>query len=155
VKCLFEEGINLKKSGIAVVGIIGLLMLVVFASGCSSNEKLLIQYNLSAGTSTDFVGVQNVTIPNGTSSIKVVAQNVTKLYQNVTPSNVIIYMLNTIPVTGATGQNYTVNILEQKTIDLSNETQPLSANYTFNDTQIKGILTVSTNSKGVIQIYTS
>jgi hypothetical protein len=138
----------------AVLGIMSLLVLVVFASGCTSNEKLLIQYNLSAGASPNFVGVQNVTVPNGTSNVKFVAQNLTKLYPNVNTSNVIIYMLNTVPVSGAT-QNYTVNILEQKTIDLSNETQPLSVTYTFNNTQIKGILTVNTNAKGIIQIYTS
>ena len=145
----------MKKSGIAVVGIMAFLMLVVFASGCTSNEKLLIQYNLSAGTSPAFVGVQNVSVPNETSTVKFVAQNLTKLYPNVNTSNVIIYLLNTIPVSGATGQNYTVNILEQKTIDLSNETQPLSVTYTFNDTQIKGMLIVNTNAKGLIQIYTS
>ena len=47
----------MKKAGIAVFGIMALLMLVVFASGCTtSNEKLLIQYNLSP----NLVGVQNI-----------------------------------------------------------------------------------------------
>jgi hypothetical protein len=58
-------------------------------------------------------------------------------------------------VSGATGENYTVNILEQKTINLANETQPLSVTYSFNNTQIKGLLITNTNAKGVIQIYTS
>jgi len=145
----------LKKSGIGVIGLLAILMVVVFASGCTSTEKLLFQYNLSAGESPNFVGVQNVTIPNGTSSVKFVAQNLTKLYPNVNTSNVIIYLLNTIPVSGATGENYTVNILEQKTIELSNETQPLSVTYTFNNTQLKGLVIVNTNAKGVIQIFTT
>lgn len=139
----------------AIFSMLAILMLVVFVSGCTSTEKLLFQYNLSAGDSPQFVGVQNVTIPNGTSSVKIVSQNLTKVYPNVTTSNVILYLLNTIPVSGATGENYTVNILEQKTIELSNETQPLSVTYTFNNTQLKGILIVNTNAKGVIQIFTT
>lgn len=145
----------MKKSGIGVIGLLAILMVVVFASGCTSTEKLLFQYNLSAGESPNFVGVQNVTIPNGTTSVKFVAQNLTRLYPNVNTSNVIIYLLNTIPVSGATGENYTVNILEQKTIELSNETQPLSVTYTFNNTQLKGLVIVNTNAKGVIQIFTT
>lgn len=146
---------HLKKSGIGVIGILVVLMAVVFVSGCTSTEKLLFQYDLSAGESPNFVGVQNVTIPNGTTSVKFVAQNLTRLYPNVNTSNVIIYLLNTIPVSGATGENYTVNILEQKTIELSNETQPLSVTYKFNNTQLKGLLIVNTNAKGVIQIFTT
>jgi len=145
----------LKKSGIGVIGILVVLMAVVFVSGCTSTEKLLFQYDLSAGESPNFVGVQNVTIPNGTTSVKFVAQNLTRLYPNVNTSNVIIYLLNTIPVSGATGENYTVNILEQKTIELSNETQPLSVTYKFNNTQLKGLVIVNTNAKGVIQIFTT
>ena len=60
----------MKKSGIGLFGILAILMLVVFASGCTSNEKLLYQYNLSAGNGPNFIGVQNVTIPNGTSNVK-------------------------------------------------------------------------------------
>jgi len=146
---------HLKKSGIGVIGILVVLMAVVFVSGCTSTEKLLFQYDLSAGESPNFVGVQNVTIPNGTTSVKFVAQNLTRLYPNVNTSNVIIYLLNTIPVSGATGENYTVNILEQKTIELSNETQPLSVTYKFNNTQLKGLVIVNTNAKGVIQIFTT
>ncbi len=145
----------MKKSGIGVIGILVVLMAVVFVSGCTSTEKLLFQYDLSAGESPNFVGVQNVTIPNGTTSVKFVAQNLTRLYPNVNTSNVIIYLLNTIPVSGATGENYTVNILEQKTIELSNETQPLSVTYKFNNTQLKGLVIVNTNAKGVIQIFTT
>lgn len=144
----------MKKSGIAVFGILAVLMLVVFTSGCINNETLLYQYNLT-GEGQNFVGVQNVTIPNGTSTVKIVGQDLTKLNSNITVSNVIILILNTIPVSGATGANYTVNILEQKTINLANETQPLNVTYTFNDTNIKGLLITNTNAKGVIQIYTS
>jgi len=144
----------MKKSGIIVFGILAVLMLVVFASGCIDNETLLYQYNLT-GEGQNFVGVQNVTIPNGTNTIKIVGQDLTKLNSNITTSNVNILILNTIPVSGATGENYTVNILEQKIINLANETQPLNVTYTFNDTNIKGLLITSTNAKGVIQIYTS
>ncbi|MGF7118336.1 hypothetical protein [Methanobacterium oryzae] len=144
----------MKKSGIAVFGILAVLMLVVFGSGCIDNETLLYQYNLT-GEGQNFIGVQNVTIPNGTNTVKVVGQDLTKLNSNITVSNVIILILNTIPVSGATGANYTVNILEQKTINLANETQPLNVTYTFNNTQIKGLLITNTNTKGVIQIYTS
>lgn len=145
----------MKKSGIVGLGILAILMLVVFASGCTSNEKLLFQYNLTAGESPNFVGAQNVTIPNGTSNVKIVGQDLTKLNSNVGTSNVLILILNTIPVSGATGANYTVNILEQKTINLANETKPLNVTYTFNNTNIKGLLITNTNAKGIIQIYTS
>ncbi|MGF7118906.1 hypothetical protein [Methanobacterium oryzae] len=145
----------MQKSGIAVFGILAVLMLVVFTSGCINNETLLYQYNLTAGQGPNFVGVQNVTIPNGTSTVKIVGQDLTKLNSNITVSNVIILILNTIPVSGATGANYTVNILEQKTINLANETQPQNVTYTFNNTNIKGLLITNTNAKGVIQIYTS
>ena len=145
----------MQKSGIAVFGILAVLMLVVFASGCINSEKLLYQYNLTAGQGPNFIGVQNVTIPNGTSTVKIVGQDLTKLNSNVGISNVLILILNTIPVSGATGANYTVNILEQKTINLANETQPLNVTYTFNETNIKGLLITNTNAKGVIQIYTS
>ena len=145
----------MKKSGIVGFGILAILMLVVFASGCTSNEKLVYQYNLTNGTGPDFVGTQNVTIPNGTSTVKIVGQDLTKLNPNASISNVIILILNTIPVTGATGANYTVNILEQKTINLANETKPLNVTYTFNNTNIKGLLITNTNAKGVIQVYTS
>lgn len=145
----------MKKSGIAIFGILAVLMLVVFASGCTSNEKLLYQYNLTAGQGPNVVGVQNVTIPNGTSTVKIVGQDLVKLNSNASVSNVIILILNTIPVSGATGANYTVNILEQKTINLANETKPLNVTYTFNNTNIKGLLITNTNAKGVIQIFTS
>ena len=145
----------MKKSGIAIFGILAILTLVVFTSGCASNEKLLYQYNLTAGTGPNFIGVQNITIPNGTTTVKIVGQDLVKLHSNITTSNVIILILNTIPVSGATGANYTVNILEQKTINLANETKPLNVTYTFNNTNIKGLLITNTNVKGIIQIYTS
>ncbi len=145
----------MKKSDIIVFGILAILTLVVFTSGCASNEKTIYQYNLTAGKSPDFVGVQNITIPNGTKSVKFVGQDLARLNSNINTSNVHILILNTIPVSGATGANYTVNILEQKTINLANETQPLNVTYTFNDANIKGLLITNTNAKGVIQIITS
>jgi hypothetical protein len=96
-----------------------------------------------------------VTIPNGTSNVKIVGQNLTKLNSNIGVSNIVMLILNTIPVSGATGANYTVNILEQKIINLANETQPQNVTFTFNNTNIKGLLITNTNAKGTIQIYTS
>lgn len=145
----------MKKSGIGVFGILAILVLVVFASGCASNEKLLFEYTLSGGESPDFIGIQNVTIPEGTNTVKVTGKDLTILNPSIDISNVVILILNTVPVTGATGKNYTVNILEQKTINLSNETKPLSVTYTFENTKIKGLLITNTNAKGTIQIYTS
>ena len=146
---------DLRKSGIGIFGIISILLLVVFASGCTSTEKLLFQYNMSAGVAPTFVGVQNITIPNGTTNVKFEAQNLTKLHPTVSTSNVIIYILNTAPVSGATGQQYSVNLLEQKTINLVNETQPQNVTYNFKNKEIKGLLIVNTNAKGLIQIFTT
>jgi len=145
----------MKNSGIGVFGILAILVLVVFASGCASNEKLLYEYTLSTGESPDFIGIQNVTIPDGTNTVKITGKDLAKLNPSINTSNVVILILNTVPVTGATGKNYTVNILEQKNINLSNETKPLSVTYTFEDTKIKGLLITNTNAKGTIQIYTS
>ena len=143
----------MKKSEVAIFGF--LVILVIFTSGCINNETLLYQYNLSGGNDSNFVGIQNVTIPNGTTNVKFTGQNLTKLNSNINTSNIVILILNTIPVSGATGANYTVNILEQKTISLTNETQPLNVTYAFNNSNIKGLLITNTNAKGVIQIYTS
>ena len=150
------------RSKIAVLGILSLLVAVVFVSGCASNEMLLYQYNLTAGQAPSFIGVQNVTIPNGTSTIKIEAQNLTKLNSNVSTSNVNIYALNTVPVTVTTTTNdttiiksYNASTVTQKNIDLSTETGPKSINYTFNDTTIKGFLIINVNSQGIIQIFTS
>ncbi len=150
------------KSGIAVLGILSVLVLVVFASGCTSNEKILYEYNLTAGQAPNYLGVQNVTVPNGTNTIKVEAQNLTKLNSNLTTSTVNIYALNTVPVTVTASndettiiKNYNASVVLQKTIDLSNETSPKSFNYTFNDTTIKGFLIINVNSQGLIQLFTS
>lgn len=150
------------KSGIAVLGILSILMLVVFASGCTSSEKILYGYNLTAGEAPNYIGAQNITIPNGTNTIKVEAQNLTKLNSNLTTSTVNIYALSTVPVTIAATNNdtaiiktYNASIVSQKTIDLANETSPKSFNYTFNDTTIKGFLIININSQGLIQIFTA
>ena len=150
------------KSKIAILGFISILMVVVFASGCTSSEKVLYQYNLSEGQAPNYIGVQNVTIPNGTKTIKVEAQNLTKVNSNLNISYVNIYALSTVPVTVTVSgndteliKNYNASVLLQKTIDLTNETSPKSINYTFNDTNIKGFLIVNVNAKGFIQIFTS
>lgn len=49
-----------------IVGIVSILMAVVLVSGCINNENVLYQYNLSAGQSPNYIGAQNVTVPNGT-----------------------------------------------------------------------------------------
>ena len=150
------------KSKIAILGFISILMVVVFASGCTSSEKVLYQYNLSEGQSPNYIGVQNVTIPNGTKTIKVEAQNLTKVNSNLNMSYVNIYALSTVPVTVTVSgndteliKNYNASVLLQKTIDLTNETSPKTLNYTFNDTNIKGFLIINVNAKGLIQIFTS
>lgn len=150
------------KTGITVIGAVAILMLVVFASGCTSNEKVLYQYNLSSGQSPNYVGAQNITVPNGTSTVKVKCENLTRLNSNLNTSYVNIYLLNTVPVTvTVTGNNtnivatYNKSVVEQKSINLANETSPLSQTFTFDNKQTKGILIVNVNSKGFIQILTS
>jgi len=150
------------KSKIAILGCISILMVVVLASGCTSNEKVLYQYNLSEGQSPSYIGVQNVTVPNGTNNTKVDAQNLTKVNSNLSNSFVNIYALSVVPVTETiTGndteiiKNYNKSVVLQKTIDLSNETSPKTFTYTFNDTQIKGFLIINVNAKGSIQILIS
>ncbi len=150
------------KSKIALFGIVAILVVVVAASGCTNNETLLYQYNLSEGDAPNFIGAQNVTVPNGTNNIKVDAQNLTKINSNVNSSYVNIYALSTVPVTvtftGNTTElqkTYNSSIISMKSINLINETSPKTISYTFNDTNIKGFLIVNINAKGTIQIFTS
>jgi hypothetical protein len=150
------------KSGIAVLGILSILVVVVFASGCINNENLLYQYNLTAQAPT-YIGVQNVTIPNGTKTVKIDAQNLTKINTNINQSSVNIYALSTVPVTVTASTNnnteiiksYNSSIVTQQSIDLTNETSPKSINFKFNETTIKGLLIINSNSQGTIQILTS
>jgi hypothetical protein len=149
------------KSGIAVLGILSILVAVVFASGCTSNGNLLYQYNLT-GHAPTYIGVQNVTIPNGTKTVKVEGQNLTKINTNINQSTVNIYALSTVPVTVTAATNnseiiksYNSSIVTQQSIDLANETSPKSFNFKFNETTIKGLLIINSNSKGIIQISTS
>ena len=150
------------KSGIAVLGILSILVGVVFASGCTSNGNLLYQYNLT-GHAPTYIGVQNVTIPNGTKTVKVEGQNLTKINTNINQSTVNIYALSTVPVTVTASTNnnseiiksYNSSIVTQQSINLSNETKPKSFNFKFNETTIKGLLIINSNSKGIIQISTS
>ena len=150
------------KSEIAALGVVSILIAVVFASGCISSQNALYQYNLSAGQSPFYIGAQNVTIPNGTKTVTVKCENLTKVNSSLNTSYVNIYVLNTIPVTVTVNGNqtdyvkqYNSNILVQKTINLANETNPLSENITFNNTNMKGILIVNVNTKGSIQILTT
>ena len=150
------------KSGIAVLGMLSILLVVVFASGCTSNGNLLYQYNLT-GQAPTYIGVQNVTIPNGTKTVKVDAQNLTKINTKINQSSVNIYALSTVPVTVTASTNnnseiiksYNSSIVTQQSINLANETSPKSFNFKFNETTIKGLLIINTNSQGTIQISTS
>ncbi len=107
--------------------------------------------------------MQNVTIPNGTKTVKVEGQNLTKINTNINQSTVNIYALSTVPVTVTASSNnnseiiksYNSSIVTQQSIDLANETNPKSFNFKFNETTIKGLLIINSNSKGIIQISTS
>jgi hypothetical protein len=100
-------------------------------------------------------------LPNGTSKITIQATNLTKLNSSLNTSYVDIYALSTVPVTFAVNGNntdfiaqYNSSIDVQKHINLTNETNPISLNNTFNNTQINGFLIVNVNAKGLIQILT-
>jgi hypothetical protein len=144
-----------------LLGVVLTLMAVIFVSGCISTENVLYQYNLSAGQSPNYIGAQNVTIPNGTKNVTIKCENLTKLNSSLNTSYVIIYVLNTVPVTISVRGNqtsvaqYHSNIILQKTINLTNKTKSVSDNFTFNNTNIKGILIVNGNTKGTIQIITT
>jgi hypothetical protein len=150
------------KSGIVVLGILSILVVVVSASGCTSNGNILYQYNLT-GNAPTYIGVQNVTIPNGTKTVKVEAQNLTKINTKINQSNVNIYALSTVPVTVTAATNnqteiiksYNSSIITQQNINLANETTPQTLNLKFNETTIKGLLIINYNSQGSIQIITS
>ncbi len=145
-----------------MLGILSILLVVVSASGCVNNEKILYQYNLT-GHAPTYIGIQNVTVPNGTKTVKVEAQNLTKVNNNINPSTVNIYALSIIPVTVTTATNnetaiiksYNSSVLTQQSFNLTNETKPQTFDFTFNETTIKGLLIINYNSQGNIQIKTS
>lgn len=150
------------KSGITVLGIISILCVVVFASGCTTTESPLFTYNFSSANDTNYVGAQNITVPNGTKTIKIQGENLTSLNSGLDTSYVNIYLLSTIPTTVVVNGNqtdfiaqYNKSIVVLKTINLVNESSPLSVNYTFNDTNIKGILIVNANANGIVQVFTT
>lgn len=147
------------KTGYVGLIVIAILMVVVAASGCTGGSKTLFTYNLSAGEAPNYIAAQNFTVPNGTSKITIQATNLTRLNSNLNTSYVDIYALSTVPVTVAVNGNntnflaqYNSSIVLQKRINLANETNPLSLNNSFNNTQIKGFLIVNVNAKGLIQI---
>jgi len=149
------------KSGITALGILSVLCVVVFVSGCTTTENPLFTYNFSTANAS-YVGAQNITIPNGTKTINIKGENLTTLNSSLNTSYVNIYFLSTVPTTIVVNGNqtdfiaqYNKSVVVLKTINLANESSPLSVNYTFNDTSIKGILIVNVNAKGVVQIFTT
>jgi hypothetical protein len=150
------------KSGIAVLGIFSILLVVVSASGCTSNGNTLYQYNLT-GHAPTYIGVQNVTIPNGTKTVKVEAQNLTKINTKINQSNIIVYALSTVPVTVTAATNnetaiiksYNSSVITQQSINVTNETKPQTSDLTFKESTIKGLLIINFNSQGNIRITTS
>ena len=150
------------KSRIVILGILSILLVVVFASGCTSNGNIAYQYNLT-GHAPTYIGVQNVTIPNGTKTVKVEAQNLTKVNTRLNQSNVIVYALSTVPVTVTAATNnetaiiksYNSSVITQQSINLTNETNPQTSDLTFKETSIKGLLIINYNSQGIIRIITS
>lgn len=149
------------KSGITVLGILSILCVVVFASGCTTTENPLYTYNFSSANES-YIGAQNITIPNGTKTITIKGENLTTLNSALNTSYVNIYLLSTVPTTIAINGNqtdfiaqYNKSVVVLKTINLANESSPLSVNYTFNDTNIKGILIVNANANGIVQVFTT
>ena len=149
------------KSRLVVLGILSILLVVVSASGCIGNGQVLYQYNLT-GLAPSYIGVQNVTIPNGTKTVQIKAQNLTKVNTNINPSTITVYALSTVPVTVTATNNetsliksYNSSIITQQSMNLTNETNPQTLNFKFNETTIKGLLIINYNSKGIIQIITS
>ncbi len=150
------------KSGIAVLGILSIMLVVVSASGCIGNGNILYQYNLTSHAPT-YIGVQNVTIPNGTKTVKVEAQNLTRVNTNINPSSVTVYALSTVPVTITANTNndtsiiksYNSSVITQQSMNLTNQTNPQTFNISFNETTIKGLVIINYNSKGIIQVITS
>jgi hypothetical protein len=150
------------KFGIAVLGILSILVVVVSASGCTSNGNTLYQYNLT-GHAPTYIGVQNVTIPNGTKTVKIEAQNLTKINTKINQSNIIVYALSTVPVTVTAATNnetaiiksYNSSVITQQSINVTNETKPQTSDLTFKESTIKGLLIINYNSQGNIRIITS
>ena len=150
------------KSGIAVLGILSILLVVVSASGCTSNGNTLYQYNLT-GHAPTYIGVQNVTIPNGTKTVKIEAQNLTRINTKINQSNIIVYALSTVPVTVTAATNnetaiiksYNSSVITQQSINVTNETKPQTSDLTFKESTIKGLLIINSNSQGNIRIITS
>lgn len=140
--------------GRTILILVGVILFVVAISGCTSNntETLLMNYTLPSGEYPNYMGVQNVVIPNGTKSVKIEYINLTKVDSSKSLSNLNVYFLNAIPVSEQSTSNYAQSTLSQKVVNINNT---VSGIFDFNSTQIKGLIIVNNNAKGLIKIYIS
>ena len=101
-------------------------------------------------------------MPNGTKTVTIKCENLTKVNSSLNTSYVNIYVLNTVSVTVTMNGNqtnyvkqYNSHILVQKNNQPSKSNQSIIRNFKFNTTNIKGILITNVNAKGTIQILTA
>ena len=167
------------------MGILGILVLVVAVSGCSSNssnEKLIMQYNIPANVSdaNSILNVtiptyfeQNVTLPNGTKSVRVEYQNIS--VSDTGQENAILDVMFLDAVPGPVDSQYysafdkqpysvfeTQHSLNSEMVSLNSTSQVLSGNITFSNNplndillnkHLEGLVINHESVKGTIRVY--
>lgn len=181
-------GSILLNNKIPIIGILGILVLVVAVSGCTSsgNEKLVFQYSLPPNggdaypTISDsyFTNVtytenfeQNVTLPNGTKSVRVEYENISMLNSSQGSAYLDVTFLSVVPGP-VNSQYYTPggktpyadfesagNILDAQRVDINSTSHPSSDNLSYSKSSLfinnflKGIVIDNENIKGTIKVY--
>lgn len=128
-----------------IVGILGVVLIVLVISGCTSNtQKETVIYDQNIGGSSS--NVQYVNVPSD-SRIQVVLSNSTALKSQ---STINIYGLNVEGQNGQSTSNYASNIQDEKSFTITNG---FNGNNTFKS-GLKSVAIVTNDAKAHIKIIT-
>lgn len=146
-----------------LVGVLIIICSLVLISGCISqgtNEKLLIELNLSqkVWNSNEF-NYYNITIPDGTKSIRIEYQSLAPEFTTMmmgqdlsTYAAFSVNAFNVVPDAGQESSNYWKNQVDSKKVSLKN-TALVDGNITFKRSDIKGLIIACRNVKGKVKVF--
>jgi hypothetical protein len=132
-----------------IIALIGIFVLVVTVSGCTSNpnEKVLGVYNLST-TTTNPVIDKYVELPAGTRNLKIEYSNMTSLAGNDSYFQFTTY--NIVAQKGQAPNDYAV-VIDTQAISL-NSTSPRTGSFTLYTNNAKSVGIRASNATGKIKI---
>ncbi|MDI3549374.1 MAG: hypothetical protein PWQ15_476 [Methanobacterium sp.] len=156
----------MKKDGIIISGILAILLLVVMASGCTtqtgnstgSGEKVVAELtfpkeNVSASSSSSY----NVTIPEGAKSVKIKYEGLQPATTNIGDQDVSnlatlgIFALNVVPTEGQSYTDFSDKMVDAKTVDVGGGQS--GGTIELEQSGIKGLFLTGVNVKGNVTVY--